>query len=78
VQTVTRGQNAFLYDILKAFEAVSGVPVLLNTSFNPPGEPILNFCAVGLEMLETSDLDLVLVDHTLFSRVGKERLLELP
>jgi predicted NodU family carbamoyl transferase len=78
VQTVTRAQNAFLYDTLKAFEALSGVPIMLNTSFNPRGEPILNFCAVGLEMLDTTDLDLVLIDDTLFSRVGKEHLLDLP
>jgi carbamoyltransferase len=77
VQTVTRAQNAFLHDTLKAFEALSGVPVVLNTSFNPPGEPILNFCAAGLQMLDTTDLDLVLIDDTLFSRVGKEHLLDL-
>ena len=77
VQTITRAQNAFLHDTLKAFEVLSGVPVILNTSFNPPGEPILNFCAVGLQMLETTDLDLVLIDDTLFSRVGKEHLLDL-
>ena len=77
VQTVTRAQNAFLHDTLKAFEALAGVPIVLNTSFNPRGEPILNFCAVGLQMLETTELDLVLVDDTLFCRVGKEHLLDL-
>jgi carbamoyltransferase len=78
VQTVTRAQNAFLHDTLKAFEALAGVPIVLNTSFNPRGEPILNFCAVGLQMLETTELDLVLVDDTLFCKVGKEQLLDVP
>ncbi|MBI1964193.1 MAG: hypothetical protein HYS37_12565 [Candidatus Rokubacteria bacterium] len=77
VQTVTRAQDAFLHDTLEAFEALAGVPIVLNTSFNPRGEPILNFCAVGLQMLETTELDLVLVDDTLFCRVGKEHLLDL-
>ena len=78
VQTVTRAQHAFLYDTLEAFEALAGVPIVLNTSFNPRGEPILNFGAVGLAMLETTELDLVLIDDTLFCKVGKEQLLSLP
>ena len=76
LQTVKREHNPFLYDTLKAFEALSGTPILLNTSFNPRGEPILNYCAVGLEMLKTTDLDLVLIGDTLFRKPGGEELLE--
>ncbi len=75
LQTVRRDQNPFLHDILKAFESLSGAPVLLNTSFNPRGEPILNYLAVGLEMLESTDLDFVLIDETLFCRTGRPDLL---
>ena len=42
VQTVTREQNAWLYDTLTAFKEKSGCGVLLNTSFNVDGKPILN------------------------------------
>ena len=72
LQTVSRDQNAFLYDTLKSFERLSGVPVLLNTSFNPKGEPILNYCAVGLSMLEGTDLDSVLIEDTLFCKLGRD------
>ena len=41
VQTVTRSQNSFLYDLLGACEQVSGADVLLNTSFNGADEPIV-------------------------------------
>ena len=75
VQTIQRDHHPFLHATLKSFERLSGVPVLLNTSVNPGGEPILNYCAVGLEMLNTTDLDLVLIDDVLFSREGKEHLL---
>ena len=75
LQTIERAQNPFLYDVLREFEVLSGVPIMLNTSFNPRGEPILNFCAVGLEMLKTTELDLVLIDDTLFCRRGREELL---
>lgn len=41
VQTVDRAAEPLTWDLLRAFERESGVPVLLNTSFNGPGEPIV-------------------------------------
>ncbi len=41
LQTVTREANAPFYDLLKAFDAATGCPVLVNTSFNVRGEPIV-------------------------------------
>jgi carbamoyltransferase len=59
IQTVNRADNAVLYDILKAFESKTGVPVVLNTSFNLRGHPIVNtprqalatFCSSGIDLL---------------------------
>jgi carbamoyltransferase len=59
LQTVKEHQNAFLYNTLKQFKVLSGFPVLLNTSFNPGGEPIINYCEVGLEMLNRVQLRFV-------------------
>ena len=42
VQTVTRKQNQFYYDVIKEFSDLTGVSVILNTSFNIRGEPIVN------------------------------------
>jgi len=41
VQTVREETNPVLYRLLKEFEALTGVPVLINTSFNVKGEPIV-------------------------------------
>lgn len=41
LQTVTKEDNGGLYDLIKAFYEVTGVPVLLNTSFNVNREPIV-------------------------------------
>jgi carbamoyltransferase len=41
VQTVRREQNPRYYDLLRAVEKETGVPVLLNTSFNVRGEPMV-------------------------------------
>jgi hypothetical protein len=41
VQTIRQDHNERLYRLLKEFDAITGVPVLLNTSFNVKGEPIV-------------------------------------
>lgn len=41
VQTVTRETNPRFYDVIKAFEERTGVAVIINTSFNRNGEPIV-------------------------------------
>lgn len=42
VQTVTRETNPFFHDVISSFRRLTGVPVVLNTSFNIRGEPIVN------------------------------------
>ena len=42
VQTVTKEQNPWIYELLTKFKEKTGVGVLLNTSFNVNGKPILN------------------------------------
>ena len=41
IQTINRNQNALYYDLLKAFDEQTGCPVIINTSFNVRGEPIV-------------------------------------
>ena len=78
LQTVTKETNIFLWKLIKEFENLSNFPVLLNTSFNPGGEPILNFCEVGLKMLETTNLDYVLIENTIFTDFkNKDKLNEI-
>ena len=56
VQTVRREQNERYYDLITKFGEITGVPVVLNTSFNVRGEPIVNTpkeaveCYLGTEM----------------------------
>jgi carbamoyltransferase len=62
-QTVTRDQNPLLYDLITAFYRKTGVPVLLNTSFNAAGEPIVctpqdavnTFLRTGIDVLILGD-----------------------
>lgn len=41
LQAVSHNENPLLHDLLKSFEAATGCPVLVNTSFNVRGEPIV-------------------------------------
>ncbi|MBX4206172.1 hypothetical protein KW784_00020 [Candidatus Parcubacteria bacterium] len=76
IQTVNPSQNPLIYQALKEFGKLKGMPIFLNTSYNPAGEPILNFCEVGLEMLDKTDFDLVIIGTSIFSSHAKKHLLE--
>lgn len=61
IQTVNREQNSLYYDLLKAFERRTGVPVLVNTSFNTRGEPIVCTPRDAIECFWTSPLDALVI-----------------
>lgn len=64
VQTVNRDQNPRFYDLLTAFGERTGVPVLLNTSFNVAGEPIVESPDDAMRTFLRSDMDMVVLgDH---------------
>jgi carbamoyltransferase len=60
VQTVTREANPRYWALLKAFERVTGVPVLLNTSFNE-NEPIVNTPEEAVSCFLRNDMDLLVL-----------------
>ena len=65
LQSVSRSSNPLFWDLLRAFEAETGVPVLLNTSFNE-NEPIVNLPEEALDCFLRTDMDvLVLGGHVL-------------
>jgi carbamoyltransferase len=61
VQTVNRMQHALYYDLLNAFRQRTGVPVLVNTSFNTRGEPMVNSPRDAVESFWTSPLDALVI-----------------
>ncbi|OAN49800.1 hypothetical protein A6A04_18865 [Paramagnetospirillum marisnigri] len=52
-----RDANPVLWDLLGAFEAVSGIGVLLNTSFNAGGKPLVNLTSDAFALLRDTGLD---------------------
>jgi predicted NodU family carbamoyl transferase len=68
VQTVTREQNEWLYDLLTKFEEETGVGVLLNTSFNVDGKPILSTCKDAFTILEKTEMDCLIIENYYFKK----------
>ncbi len=68
VQTVTREQNEWLYDLLTVIAYHYEVGVLLNTSFNIAGKPILNTYRDAIWMLENTQMDGVFLEDFYFSK----------
>ena len=68
-QTVTAGGDPWLHALLTAVKEQTGWGVLINTSFNTRGKPILNSVAEALALLrDCEDLDYVLVEDFLFPK----------
>ncbi len=68
VQTIRRDQNAAYYDVLAAFERLTGVPILVNTSFNTRGEPIVCTPRDAVECFWTSPLDALVIGSFLLEK----------
>jgi carbamoyltransferase len=72
VQTVSVEQNPYLYRILDAFERRTGVPVLINTSFNLRGEPIVSSPSDALKTFFASGIDSLALENVLIDKETME------
>lgn len=65
LQSVTAERNPRYHALISAFHALTGVPVVLNTSFNIMGKPILHTTEDAILMFYTSGLDALVVEDWL-------------
>ncbi|HWB92832.1 MAG TPA: carbamoyltransferase C-terminal domain-containing protein, partial [Puia sp.] len=68
IQTVRRDQHAHYYDLLQEFKKLTGVPVLVNTSFNTRGEPIVCTPRDAIECFWTSPFDALVINSFLLEK----------
>jgi carbamoyltransferase len=68
VQTVTRDQNEYIYQILGELDTMTGHGVLLNTSFNVAGKPILNTYKEAFEVLDAKPITGLLLEDYYFPK----------
>jgi carbamoyltransferase len=63
VQTVTRDQNEWLYDLLTEMDQAKGIGVLLNTSFNVAGKPILSTYKDAMGVFMSKEMDALVLEN---------------
>ncbi|MGM9992471.1 MAG: carbamoyltransferase N-terminal domain-containing protein [Candidatus Bruticola sp.] len=68
IQAVYQQESPYYYELIKAFYQRTGVPLVLNTSFNLRGEPIVNTPAEALSTFTRSDMDALIMGRMLVSR----------
>jgi carbamoyltransferase len=67
-QIADRADNPLYHDILGAFERETGLPVLVNTSFNVHEEPIVNSPGECVRALTDGRVDFIVTDQGLYDR----------
>ncbi|MEX0346022.1 MAG: carbamoyltransferase [Rhizobiaceae bacterium] len=70
VQSVTKERNGNLYDIIDAFHQRTGVPVLLNTSYNVAGEPIVETPEDAIKCFLGTNIDALYLEDLLLIKNG--------
>ena len=68
LQTIRREQNRKYYDLIKEFGTYTGIPVLVNTSFNIRGEPIVCTPHDAYRCMMGTGIDCVVMDRFLIWR----------
>jgi carbamoyltransferase len=70
VQTVSRQTNPGFHALLKAFGALTGVPVLINTSFNVRGEPVVCTARDAIAAFHGTPIDALVIGSFLLEKQG--------
>lgn len=69
VQSVDARRYPTMHRLLQTFEAQSGIPILLNTSFNRAGEPIVESPMDAVKCFLETDIDLLVMEKQVFSNI---------
>ena len=68
LQTVNKNANSLYYDLINEFYKITGIPVIINTSMNVMGEPIVNTPEQAYNMITKTDMDYLVMGNFVISR----------
>jgi carbamoyltransferase len=74
VQSINRDQDARYFDLLTAFHKLTGCPVLINTSMNVRGEPIVNTPEEAYACFMRTHMDVLVVGHCLLLKADQPKV----
>ena len=73
LQTINKEQNEAYYTVIKEFEKQSGVPILINTSFNIRGEPIVCTPHDAYRCMMGTGIDYLVIDRFIIGRADNPK-----
>jgi carbamoyltransferase len=76
VQTVRREANPLYYDIISAFHRRTGCPVIVNTSFNVRGEPIVGAPEDAYRCFMRTDMDVLVLENFILEKTEQAPVVE--
>jgi len=68
IQTVTKDNNKCYYDLISKFKEKTGCPVIVNTSFNVRGEPIVNTPTDAFNCFMATELDYLIIGNCILDK----------
>lgn len=75
VQTVSKKTNSNFYKLLCEFDKITGCPILINTSFNIRGEPIVNNIEDAYRCFMGSELDILVIENFILYKKNQNKKL---
>jgi carbamoyltransferase len=73
IQTVRRDTSPLYHDIIAAFNDLTGCPIIVNTSFNVRGEPMVCSPEDAYRCFMRTDMDLLVVENFLFEKAAQPK-----
>ena len=77
IQTVDKKNNKTYYDLISKFKEKTGCPIVVNTSFNVRGEPIVNTPKDAFNCFMGTDLDLLAIGNYLLKKKDQDTNLKI-
>ena len=72
VQTIDEERNPFMYKVIQQYKALTGYSVIVNTSFNVRGEPIINTAEDAYRCFMATDMDYVVIGNRLLEKKNQD------
>ncbi len=76
IQTVTRNNNYRYYDLISKFKEKTGCPIIVNTSFNVRGEPIVNTPVDAFNCFMGTELDYLVIGNCILEKTKQDSNLQ--
>ena len=76
IQTVNKNTNKPYYDLISKFKEKTGCPILVNTSFNVRGEPIVNSPTNAFNCFMGTELDYLVIGNCILNKKDQDEKLK--